>query len=399
VRNGLSGVPGEYWTLSVMEFLFWFAMATSNYLTVFLQRSGLSPSQVGQITAANGAIAIFASPFWGMIADKLRSIRKVFLLCMSVAAVLWAAVPASIHVVLGPILLMHLLVPLSFFFRIPANSLMDAFVVQTCAREKVPYGNVRLWGSIGFAVMALSLSAILPWTGVNISFFMYGAAVIPLLIIMWRRKDESATKSVPFREMQFGRLFKNYYFLTYILFSIFLNMPMNTSFTFLPYLVDAVGGDTAQLGLLVGYKALLEIPMLLLMKPMRKRFPLPVIIVLAGVLYIAEFALYSRTGSFMHILLIQTLSGFANGVMIGSAANYVFSLAPAGLTSTAQTVSGAMSSISTIIGSLLGGELITLVGVRGFYMISAGLVAASLVYFLITLFIGIKILKKPLSLS
>ena len=401
IKNRFANVSKAYWTLSSIEFLFWFAAATGSYLTVFLQKNGFTPTQVGVINALNAAVAIAATPFWGMMADKFRSIRKIFICCMCIAATLWALVPFSSKIALGPIFLMHMIIPIGSFFRMPAMSLMDAFVVQTAARENVAYGNVRLWGSISFAVMSISLSAILPWTGVEITFYMYGMAFIPLMFIMGRMKDPPGTerKSVPFREMQFGKLFKNYYFLTYMIFAIFMQMPMNTSIAFLPYLVDMVGGDTAQLGLITGYKALLEVPMLLIMKPLRKRFPLPVAIIAAGLLYILEFALYTKANSLMEILLIQTLHGLGGGLMIGSSTNYVFTMAPKGLNSTAHTVNGAMNSSAAIVGNLLGGVLIVAVGIRNFYLVAAGIILLALIYFVSTLLVGTKVLKKPLPMS
>jgi MFS family permease len=404
VRDWLRGVPRAYWTLSSIEFLFWFATATGTYLTVFLQKKGFIATQVGAINAVNSLITILATPFWGMIADKIRSIRKIFLFCMCIAAVLWAFVPASSRIIVGPLMLMYIVIPVGAFFRMPANSLLDAFVVQRSDLDRVPYGHVRLWGSISFAIMNISLSAILPWTGVEVSFYMYGFAFIPLLVIMWRMKGADISsggsrRGVSFRQMGFGRLFKNYYFITYLIFAIFLNMPANTSMAFLPYLVDSVGGDTAQLGLITGYKALLEIPMLLLMRPLRRKFPLPVAIAGAAVFYSIEAMLYSYANSLIQILLIQTFHGLGGGLMIGAAANYVYTLAPKGLNSTAHTLNGAAGAIAAIIGNLAGGFLIVAVGIRSFYRIASLIVAFALFYFLLSLVFGVKILKKNVPLS
>ena len=398
LRNKFAGVPKIYWKLSSVAFMFYFALATGAYLTVFLQKSGFSPSQVGVINGVNFAVSICATPFWGVVADKIRSNRRVIIYCMGAASVLWALVPASSRIALGPVFLMHLTIPLCSFFRLPAQSLMDAFNVQTCAREGVTYGSVRLWGSISFAIMSISLSAILPWAGVEASFYMYGIAFVPLLVILSRMKDaadgDTARKSVPFREMQFSRLFKNYFFLTYMLFAIFMQIPVNTSMTFLPYLVEMVGGDSAQFGLITGYKALLEVPMLLAMAPLRKRFPLPVAVILSGILFTIEFSLYSYANSLLQIMAIQTLHGLAGGLMIGASTNYVYTMAPKGLNSTAHTVNGAMNSIAAIIGNMLGGILITLIGIRRFYSVSARIIACAIIYFSITLVIGTKGLHK-----
>lgn len=402
VKNKLHGISPMYYKLSGIEFLFWFAAATGSYLTVFLKQNGFTPTQVGLINSINSAVAIAASPFWGMISDKLRSIRKVFLICMAIGATLWATIPAAIRVPLGPILLGHLMIPIGSFFRQPANSLVDAFVVQTAAQNNVAYGNVRLWGSISYAIMSFGLAAVLPIVGVEVTFYFYGIAFLPMMFIMWRMKDvevagsSAQRRSVPLREMQLGKLFKNYYFLTYLIFSIVYHLPMNTSMTFLPYLVEMVGGDAAQLGLVVGYKALLEIPMLLLIKPLRKRVSLPMILLLSNVFYIAEFLLYSSAQSLLAILAIQTLHGLAGGITIGTATNYVYALAPEGLNGTAHTVNGSMNSIAAIIGNSLGGILMEAIGIRGFYQIAAYIVIGASVFFIFTLWFGQKVLKKPL---
>jgi hypothetical protein len=196
--------------------------------------------------------------------------------------------------------------------------------------------------------MGIALSIILPGTGVDISFYVSGLIFVPLLIIMARMKNSDAGVSdgrKSFRQMGFGRLFKNYYFVTYLIFTVFLMMPINTSGAFLPYLLESEGGDPARLGLVIGYKALLEIPTLLLMKPLRRRFPLPVAILCSGLLYFLEALLFSRANSLTQILVIQTVEGLGGGLMIGAAASYVYSLAPEGLTSTAVTLNGTATAI------------------------------------------------------
>jgi MFS family permease len=201
---------------------------------------------------------------------------------------------------------------------------------------------------------------------------------------------------VTLRSMGFGRLFKNYYFITYLFFAVFLHIPLNTSFAFLPFLIVAVGGDSAQFGLVVGYKALLEIPVLLLMRPLRRKFPLPIALGGAAVLFAVEAYLYAHAENLNQIILIQTLNGLGGGLLIGAAANYVYSLAPQGLNSTAHTMHGAVSAIAAIFGNLMGGFLIVTFGIGIFYRILFGVLIFALCYFCASLIIGVKVLKKPL---
>ncbi|MDR1502627.1 MAG: MFS transporter, partial [Prevotella sp.] len=388
-RSFLDLFNKQYWTLSLIEFLFWFAAATSTYLTVFLQKNGFTPSQVGLINAINAIVMVCATPFWGMAADKLGSIRKVFVFCTFVGLLAWIIIPASLKIIIGPLLLLYLIIPFGSFFRMPANSLLDSFAVQYAEKNKFAYGNARLWGSISFAVMNITLSMVLPYVGIESSFYMYGIASLPLIIIIWRMKDADSYsseehKKVSLKEMKLGGLFKNYYYVTYLVFAIIMLMPTNTSMVFLPYLVDNVGGDTVQLGLVSGYRALLEIPMLLLMKPLRKRYSLPVAIVLGCVFYCIENLLFSRANSFKEILFIMTFQGLGDGLIIGAATNYVYQMAPDNLRSTAQAINGTIGAIAAIIGSLVGGSVIMKTGVRNFYLISFVMILSAVVYFITT---------------
>ena len=126
----LKAVPVKHWQFSGVEFMFWFSTACSGYLTVFLQSRGMSATQVGVVGAVNFTAGIIAAPFWGMISDKMRSMRKVLILCLGVGSMLWAIVPLTAGIAVGPLMLSLLIIPVSSFFRTPANSLVESWVVQ-----------------------------------------------------------------------------------------------------------------------------------------------------------------------------------------------------------------------------------------------------------------------------
>jgi PPP family 3-phenylpropionic acid transporter len=391
-----------YVRLSSVSFFYWFGTAACAYFTVLLQKNGYSAAQVGAINAFNSVITIVATPFWGMMADKFRSIRNVILATMCIGIPLWIAVPLSLKVFLGPLALLFIVVPAGCFFRNPHPSLVDAYIVQRCGRDGLTYGYVRLWGSISYTIASLGFCFILPLTGVETAFYLYGVLCVPFLILLWNFRDPDMSaaggqrRALTFRQMGFGRLFKNYYFITFMIFALFIYLPNTTSNAFMPYLMESVGGEPARYGLITGFKALLEVPALFLMRTLRKRFPLPVMLAGAAVFYSVEALLYANASSMVHIVLIQILQGLGGGLLIGSSANYLYSLSPPELTSTAQTMNGALGAFAAIIGNLAGGALIVLVGIRHFYFIVSGVLFFALVFFAFTLFFGIKILNKNL---
>jgi PPP family 3-phenylpropionic acid transporter len=390
-----------YIKLSSIAFSYWFGTAACSYFTVLLQKNGYSAVQVGAVNALNSVITIIATPFWGMLADKFRSIRNVVLGTLCIGVPLWALVPLSLKIFLGPLNLMLIAAPLSCFFRNSHPSLVDAYIVRRCDRDGLAYGTVRLWGSISYTIASLGFSVALPRMGTEFSYYAYGILILPFVVLLWKFRDPDAASAgqrrvLSFRQMGFGRLFKNYYFITFMIFALFIYLPNTTSNTFMPYLMESVGGDPARYGLITGLKALLEVPALFFMRSLRRRFSLPVMLIGAAGLYSVEALLYAGASSMTHIVLIQIFQGLAGGLLIGSSANYLYSLSPPELSSTAQTMNGAIGATAAIAGNMAGGALIVMVGIRRFYLIVSGSLLLALVFFVATLFAGIRIFNKKL---
>jgi hypothetical protein len=59
-------------------------------------------------------------------------------------------------------------------------------------------------------------------------------------------------------------------------------------------------------------------------------------------------------------------------------------------------MNGALGATAAIIGNLAGGALIVLVGIRRFYFMVSGTLLFALVFFVLTLFFGIRVLNKKL---
>ena len=390
----------RYWQFSSLEMIYWFAMATAGYLTVYLQGIGYSPSQIGQISAANAAVRIFAAPIMGIMADKIGSVKKVFITCILIGSLLWALVPFASGIEILGISLTLIVIPASMFFRNPASALVDNWVVQSVNREGLNYGTIRLWGSISYAVMCMILSAVLPKLGVEWTFYMLFWLIVPMVLVSISIKDSGSTvtrkKSLSFRELRIGRLFKNYYYVTYLIYAIVLNIPMNTGHTFLPYLVEHVGGDTAMIGIITGYKAILEIPMLFIIGPLRKKkVPFYAMLLGAACFYTAEMLLYSTAVNFTQLVIISTCYGLGGGLSIGAAANYIYTLTPRELKATAQTVNGSVTAVAAIVGSLIGGLLLEKIGIVAYYRLVGLIMAGAAIFFAVTLYLGKKVWKIP----
>ena len=78
LRKNITLSPQAKGMLNLMgiQGFFWFAWAFANYQTVYLQNIGMTSSDIGVLNAVCSVVGIFASAIWGMISDKINSIKK-----------------------------------------------------------------------------------------------------------------------------------------------------------------------------------------------------------------------------------------------------------------------------------------------------------------------------------
>lgn len=370
-----------------LEFFYWAAQSGSSMMAMYLQNRGLSAGEVGQLSSFLAFIGIFAPPIWGMVSDKLRSVKKVLMLCMAASALFWLASPAVFHAT--SLALAWVMFPLFRFFNGPTNALLDSWIVRAAhADRRMSYGSIRMFGSLGFAIVSIAYTALIRNFSDEVMFVGYAAAVVPMLLIaVFMKDDHQSKRSLSLGEMRAGirQLMRSFPYVTFLLFNIALYMPVNASFTFLPYLIESIGGDTSMVAAILGIKALMEIPLLLLSGRLIKRFKLSWLLVTAACFYALEMFLYPLCGDILSILVVQCIHGVVFGLYISAQIQYVHSLAPADLTATAVTLSGAATALAGIVGNSLGGIMIDTAGIRPFYILSGCVQAAAVLLFVLSL--------------
>ncbi len=363
--------------------------AVISYLAVFLYSLGYSEAEVGVITAVNSALSIISGPLWGMLADRWRSTVRALLLCASVGGLAYGAVPffAGTEVAGFPIVL--ILIPFAMFFRTPTTSLVDNIFLRKSDEHKLNYGLMRATGSLSFAIASILLGLIVPKTGPAVTFYISCVLFVPalLLIVSACRGDRQSagTESMSLRDMRFGELFGNGQLTSYLLLSAVFGSLLYCNGNFLPRLLESIGTDGERIGIVMGAKAFVEVPFIAILPWLRKHFRLEWVIGLTGFMFAGQAILYSFSVAFWQIIVVSLLlDGIGAGLFYATSSTYVFSLAPTNLKTTAAALVGAMSSLSGVLGNLLGGFLSDSIGVKGYYFTIGVLSAAAAAIFVIT---------------
>lgn len=369
--------------LSGIILIFWAAFGISPFIVVLLREQRIGTAAIGLILSVNSFVGIIGQPFWGMVSDKIRSVKITFILCMSMctityAILLFADSPLYIGIILA----------VDAFFRSAASSLLDIWIINSISKDNnISYGALRLWGSIGFALMVLAYGAISDGRSVKVIFPIYFIVAVIAIILSFFIKsgNSSSARRVSLRELKPGKLFSDTHYLAFVAFVFLINLPASPAGTFLPDLFKEVEGNMGEYGLMHSVKALLEVPFFLFGKKLMDRFGSIRIIICSSLIYTIQQIIFACAATPLQVMLAQMLLGPAYSLFLIGSLHYVFSLAPEDLKATSQTFLNAFGSgLGSIAGNYGGGLFITWFGLRPMYWTGAALDIAAIALFLLS---------------
>ena len=368
-RGELSALTGN---LTAIQGLFWFAWSFSSYANVYLQKNGFTSAQLGVLNSAASVVSIFAMAFWGIVSDRINSIRRTFLVNLLPGALLFLLIPFIPRSLRFWTPLMFCYYPLMNFFRSPTCTLLDNFTVRSCAAKGLNYGKIRSVGSFTYTVAALLASLIVTRYGsTEPSFVISGLLLLPVLLLLARAYDPKAAVRAG-SGAKLGKaaaeLFTEYYYVTFLVFILLFYIPFTAAESFIIYFMNDIGVSNSLYGVLLAAKAGSEVPVLLLMTELRAKFKQRHLILAACTLMSLQSLLNGLFAeNLIGVLAFGVVYGLGSGVFVGIVSHYVFGLAPERLKATAHTLYVAVTSIAGIIGNSVGGFAYQLIGARPFY--------------------------------
>lgn len=367
---------------------FWFAWAFGCYQAVYLQGVGFSASSMGVVNALSSVVGIASVSFWGMASDRMGSLRKVLITVLIGGSLMYALIPLVPVEFRGSPVLLMCYIPAVCFFRSSMSPYAENLLVRNCNELRLNFGVLRSLGSFLFTIGSLIIAAWLPSLGVRNTFWVTGLfMLIPIIMTCFAREPAARVpaKKGEKRSMNLGELFKNKAYMAFLGFGFIFYIAVACEGNFLPYYMASIGVDSKQYGIILALRATMEIPFLLFMIRLRRRFPLRVLILGSSLLMGIEcIGLGLLANSLPTMMLFCMFFGLGNGLFIGSSLNYVYELAPSHLKASAQAFFTSMSSVAGILGNLAGGAVFDAIGAKTFYLTVSALFVLSAGVFLLS---------------
>ncbi|HYF63544.1 MAG TPA: MFS transporter, partial [Herpetosiphonaceae bacterium] len=343
------------------------------YIALHYQRLGFSGIEIGVLTTIGPlAVALFA-PLWGAIADTfgihgalLRSglaLAGVLALLLIKAASFW------------PILLISLAFGASTA-SIP--SLLDSHSVKIGAQHNVAYGQLRLWGSLGYSLGTWLIGW---WMGGAVSHaFLIAYALAAFLAC-------AATLGLPRFAVRSGTPF--WHGISAVIRQPSMNVLLATLFlaaistgivfTYFGIYIDTLGGGADLVGTATALGAISELPVLFFGAVLLKRYGSLRMLIFALGLYCVRFGLCLLVPSAAWLLPLQLLHGLTFGMQLMASVTLAYELAGPERAATAQGLTGAVSyGLGAIIGGLAGGTLLDRFGITAAIQVATLLMVIAL---------------------
>jgi MFS transporter, PPP family, 3-phenylpropionic acid transporter len=319
------------------------------FLYVHFARLGLSGAEIGALAAIFPLMTLTVGPPVAALADRRGwRVRIIAVAIVGLAAALaLLALPRSFAPLVPLMVLMSL-------FRCPIAPIGDSLVVRMAARHRLDYGRMRLWGSLGFALVAVVCGAVWQRVGFTPMFFVAGALFLPVALFALLLEEGPVVERTGRRSL--GVLARDPALVALLGATILAGASLGVSGTFEGILMDALGGGEFLIGLLLGVTAFSELPAMRYGGAIARRLRgAPAILIGYGLILAAHLG-YALADSPGLLLALATLKGCGFGLFFVLTIRLVDERAPDEWSATAQAimVAGAWGLAPLIAGPLAG---------------------------------------------
>ncbi|OMF18942.1 MFS transporter [Paenibacillus sp. FSL H7-0331] len=340
----------------------------SSFFPLYLKAIGMSNFMIGLLLAGGPFISLLSNPFWGYWSDRLQNGRRILILLLVGNGLVMQAVFAvhSTYFIYGLMLIY-------FFFQTPLFSQSNSLILDVVERTGHKFGSFRLWGALGWAIMAVVTGPILEWLGIGEFWIVYGLMIgisIVLGCMLPRQVPTVSAKKIS--AGGYGKILGNKLFLSLIIIGILISIPNSMNNIFVSIYISDMGGSNALIGWSAFLSSIFEIPVYLLLDRYLRRNNKTMIacLIVVSLLYALRWLLMSMAVTPYQIIFTQTLHclTFAGYYYVGT--QLTAYLIPQQFRASGQAVYAlSWGGLAGIIAGIIGGWMFQDLGAPTMYRI------------------------------
>ena len=348
------------------------------YLAIFYKGQGLTGGQIGLLAAISPIISFFGAPLWTGAADASHSHKLVTMVSILGVVAICFIIPGIAS--FGGLLLV---ISLFAFFGAPAASLVDSAVLTMLGDRKERYGRIRLWGTIGYGVIAPFAGTLIGRLGLKWAFWGYAILMLGGFLIITQIPFRQSRSNGSFRSGM-RVLFANRPWMLFLVMVFIAGIGNATINNYLFVYMQSLGASNTLMGFALTASTLSEIPAMFFSDRLLRRFGARGMLIIAMTTIGLRLICYSLVTQAWVVLLIQLCHGLTFAAIYTAGVHFADQVAPPGMKATTKGMfSGTLMGFGSAAGGLLGGVLLDSFSPGGMYAFIGTLVLVGLIAFLL----------------
>ncbi len=367
----------------------------STYFAIYLQSIGTSTLEIGALMAGGPLVSIIANPLWGYLSDRLGNIRRILVIMLTGNLLVMQLV-----FLVDSYTLIYTCMIMFFFFQMPLFSQSNSLILNSIEGTNHKFGAFRLWGSLGWAVLAVGAGPVIGQIGISNLWVIYSVMMLIAIGLAFTlpRGDSTNTGA---GKVDYRGMFSNRTFLLFLVIGLVISIPNSMNSTFVGLYIADLGGNSRMIGWAAFIASIFEIPVFLLLDRYLKKNVRTMVLCLTvvSVLYALRWLLMSSVDNAMQIIFIQTIHCLTFGAFYYIGTQLTAMLVPAEFRASGQAVYAlTWGGLSGIAAGFIGGWMFENTGPKSMYILGGGMAATGVIGFAL-LYMYLRVSKPRISME
>ena len=366
----------EYFSL---QSLFWMTYCmVVGFSVTYLLSCGYSNSEAGYILASANICALILQPFFADLADRSKKFNAMTIFLVSIEIIFVCSIGLFFIGVRSLILTLIYVVMITLANAVIAFLTSIQFLMDT-SKSKINFGLCRAGGSLCFAILSALMGIMIERIGMKsipLALFIITLLIIGLCIFITRHSINGNIKAVLTLEKKrssslfvFFKENPRFMILSIAMLFIYYAHAFITNFTI--SIVRNVGGDNREMGYLIAFMALMELPGMIGFKEISRRFKVSSLLLFSMIMFSIKAIIVWLSPSLMTLTFGFALQVVSFAIYIPASVQYANIIIDEKDTVKAQMMFNLMQTGGAVFSSIIGGWLIDFSGISHALLIGA----------------------------
>lgn len=346
-----------YWALSATIFCF---------TAVYLQFKGYTNYEIGIVFALGNVAGFILQPAVAGYVDRTR--RRTLLKCIRITALLSVVLMAAVFFMPESCL------PLTaaYVLLLAGNTLLQPLCTSLCFYleswgHSINFSRARAIGSLSYSLCTMTLGVLVQRVSENsvaVSYIVFCILLGGMTFVFSAKENSHGGKAQAVSAQhekasgfaEFAR--ENRRFIFFLPGIALLYFPHALIGNFMIEFIRSIGGDSADLGNVLAFMTLTEVPVMLLFARLAKRFRVSSLLRLSVVMFTVKELMIFLAQSVPALYAAEALQSLSFAILIPASVRYVDEIISARNAVKGQAFVTAMLTLGSIFASYLGGLLL-----------------------------------------